>query len=142
MLRDSNSRILITQNHLKENISGFPGRMICLDSDWETISRGKDNDPAPLSEPHSLAYVIYTSGSTGKPKGVQIPHKALVNFLYSMQKEPGLTPEDTVLSVTTMSFDIFGLELFLPLLFGGKAVIAERDDTLDGLPPRRHDRRT
>ena len=133
MLQDSNSRILITQNHLRENISGFPGRMICIDSDWETISREKDNNPAPLCEPDNLAYVIYTSGSTGKPKGVQIPHKALVNFLYSMQKEPGLTREDTVLSVTTMSFDIFGLELFLPLLFGGKVVIAERDDTLDGL---------
>ncbi|MGA2228491.1 MAG: amino acid adenylation domain-containing protein, partial [Syntrophobacteraceae bacterium] len=132
MLQDSNSRILITQSHLKGNID-FPGQMICIDSDWETISREKDNNPAPLCEPDNLAYVIYTSGSTGKPKGVQIPHRALVNFLYSMEKKPGLTREDIVLSVTTMSFDIFGLELFLPLLFGGKVVIAERDDTLDGL---------
>ena len=106
--------------------------MFCIDTDWKEISRNEATDPAKLSEADSLAYVIYTSGSTGKPKGVQIPHRALVNFLYSMQKEPGMTSQDTVLSVTTMSFDIFGLELFLPLLFGARVVIAERDDTLDG----------
>jgi non-ribosomal peptide synthetase component F len=106
--------------------------MICIDSDWETISKETANNPAPLAEPNNLPYVLYTSGSTGKPKGVQIPHRALVNLLYSMQKKPGLTSEDTVLSITTMSFDVFGLELFLPRLFGGRVVIAERDDTLDG----------
>ena len=76
--------------------------------------------------------MIYTSGSTGKPKGVQIPQGALVNFLCSMQREPGLTSEDTVLSVTTISFDIFGLELYLPLITGAKVVLVERDDAADG----------
>src|SRR5207302_9919396 len=84
--------------------------------------------------PHNLAYVLYTSGSTGKPKGVEIPHSALVNFLLSMQRAPGFTATDTILAVTTLSFDIAGLELFLPLISGGRVVIASRDDTLD---PRR-----
>jgi amino acid adenylation domain-containing protein len=133
MIQDSDSKILITQRHLKENISDFSGQMICIDSDWGKISNGNASNPTMDSGPDNLAYVIYTSGSTGTPKGVQIPNRALVNFLYSMRREPGLSEEDAVLSVTTMSFDIFGLELFLPLLFGARVIIAERDDTLDGL---------
>src|SRR5205085_11117167 len=81
--------------------------------------------------PHNLAYVLYTSGSTGKPKGVEIPHAAIVNFLLSMQRAPGFTAADTILAVTTLSFDIAALELFLPLATGGRVVIAGRDDTLD-----------
>jgi amino acid adenylation domain-containing protein len=132
MLKDSSAGILITQKDLSGNIEEFSGEKICIDSDWDKISRESTGNPALLSGPEHLAYVIYTSGSTGKPKGVQIPHKALVNFLYSMMREPGMTAADTVLSVTTMSFDIFGLELYLPLLSGARVVIAERVDTLDG----------
>ncbi|MEW6406470.1 MAG: amino acid adenylation domain-containing protein, partial [Chloroflexota bacterium] len=78
-----------------------------------------------------LAYVLYTSGSTGKPKGVMIPHQALVNFLWSMQKQPGLKPTDTLLAVTTLSFDIAGLELYLPLVTGAKVVIADKETASD-----------
>ena len=132
MLQDSNSRILITQSHLQGNVGEFSGEVIYIDSDWDRISKEKDTNPKLPAGPSDLAYVIYTSGSTGKPKGVQIPHRALVNFLCSMRAEPGLKSTDTLLSVTTMSFDIFGLELFLPLITGAKVVIAEQDDTLDG----------
>jgi amino acid adenylation domain-containing protein len=79
-----------------------------------------------------VAYVIYTSGSTGKPKGVQIPHAGALNFLLAMQREPGLTAEDTVCAITTLSFDISVLELLLPLITGAKAVIAERAVAADG----------
>ena len=84
-------------------------------------------------DPESLAYIIYTSGSTGLPKGVQVSHRALVNFLWSMAHEPGLTSNDTILAVTTLSFDIAGLELFLPLIVGGKIALANRDTATDGL---------
>jgi amino acid adenylation domain-containing protein len=80
----------------------------------------------------SLAYVIYTSGSTGKPKGVEIPHSAVVNLLTSMARTPGLEAADVFYAVTTISFDIAGLELFLPLIVGAKVVIAERDAVIDG----------
>jgi acyl-coenzyme A synthetase/AMP-(fatty) acid ligase/acyl carrier protein len=76
--------------------------------------------------------VIYTSGSTGKPKGVEIPHRAVVNLLSSMRKKPGLDSRDTFVAVTTLSFDIAGLELFLPLCVGAKLVIASREVAADG----------
>ena len=78
--------------------------------------------------PEDLAYVIFTSGSTGRPKGVRIPHRAVVNFLNSMRREPGLSPEDVLLSVTTLSFDIPGSEIFLPLTTGAETVIADARD--------------
>ena len=79
-----------------------------------------------------LAYTIFTSGSTGRPKGVQVPHRALVSFLLSMAERPGLKPEDTLLAVTTLSFDIAALELLLPLIVGARVVIADRETASDG----------
>ncbi|RFB75519.1 non-ribosomal peptide synthetase/type I polyketide synthase [Methylovirgula sp. 4M-Z18] len=85
-----------------------------------------------------LAYVIYTSGSTGTPKGVEISHRALVNLLSSMAREPGCGAEDVLFAVTTISFDIAGLELFLPMMVGGTLVVATNEDLADGvhLPQR------
>ena len=78
------------------------------------------------------AYVIYTSGSTGQPKGVAVPHGAVANFLQSMRREPGLTADDVLVAVTTLSFDIAVLELMLPLAVGAEVVIASRDVALNG----------
>lgn len=83
-------------------------------------------------DPMGAAYVIYTSGSTGKPKGVVVPHRAVVNFLNSMAREPGLSALDRLVAVTTTSFDIAVLELFLPLTAGAQVIIADRDTVLDG----------
>ena len=79
----------------------------------------------------SLAYVIYTSGSTGKPKGVAVTHRNVVNFLNSMAETPGIEKNDTLLAVTTLSFDISILELFLPLFQGATVYVATRDDAMD-----------
>ena len=87
--------------------------------------------PSP-SQGENLAYVIYTSGSTGNPKGVQISHRALVNLLCSMRKEPGLSQGDTLAAVTTLCFDIAGLELWLPLICGARVAIVSRDVAADG----------
>ncbi|MBL8520445.1 MAG: amino acid adenylation domain-containing protein [Betaproteobacteria bacterium] len=78
------------------------------------------------------AYVIFTSGSTGRPKGVVVPHRAAVNFLTSMSRQPGLAAADRLLAVTTLSFDISVLELFLPLTVGAEVVIATREQSQDG----------
>lgn len=80
----------------------------------------------------STAYVIFTSGSTGTPKGVAISHRSLTNFLLSMAREPGFTADDVIVAVTTISFDIAGLELYLPLVVGGSVVIADRAEVDDG----------
>ena len=94
-----------------------------------------DGDPSihrPKTSPDSLAYVIYTSGSTGRPKGVMVPHGGVVNFLASMRRAPGLTADDALLAVTTASFDISVLELFLPLTTGARVVLADRETAADG----------
>jgi amino acid adenylation domain-containing protein len=132
MLEDCNAGLLLTQKELSDNIKDFSGVKVSIDADWNKIAEEDSSDLVIQANSENLAYIIYTSGSTGKPKGVQISHQALNNFLYSMMETPGATPQDTILSVTTMSFDIFGLELFMPLLNGGRVVIAEREDTLDG----------
>ena len=79
-----------------------------------------------------LACVIYTSGSSGTPKGVEVPHRSLVNLLCAMTSRPGIAPTDVLLAVTTISFDISGLELFLPLTVGARVVIAARAAVADG----------
>ena len=94
---------------------------------------GSDASPGVPLRPDHLAYVIYTSGSTGRPKGVQIPHGALSNFLDSMAERPGFDADDVLVAVTTLSFDIAGLEIFLPLIRGGRVVIAPSEVAIDGV---------
>ena len=89
-------------------------------------------DAQPLPHPEQLAYTIFTSGSTGIPKGVQISRRAFANFLQSMMEITGLSAKDKLLAVTTLGFDIAGLELFLPLLVGGQVVMASYDASRDG----------
>ncbi|BAZ25556.1 amino acid adenylation domain-containing protein [Kalymmatonema gypsitolerans NIES-4073] len=109
-----------------------PLQVVCIDTDWQSIATHSTENPAPCSTVDHLAYVIYTSGSTGKPKGVQIPHGAVVNFLTSMQRQPGLTQADVVLAVTTISFDIATLELYLPLITGARIDLVTREVASDG----------
>lgn len=113
--------------------AGEEVRVIRLDTDGDAI---KEQSDAPLedlpSDTEAPAYVIFTSGSTGTPKGVEVSHRALINFLTSMAREPGFTKDDTIVAVTTVSFDIAGLELYLPLVTGGKVVIADRAQVQDG----------
>jgi amino acid adenylation domain-containing protein len=80
----------------------------------------------------SSCYVLFTSGSTGKPKGVEVSHENVLNFLKSMSKKPGLTNTDCLLSVTTFSFDISVLEIFLPLMEGATVYLANEEQVIDG----------
>ncbi|MGN6704749.1 MAG: amino acid adenylation domain-containing protein [Rhodanobacter sp.] len=82
----------------------------------------------PVVHGDDTAYVLYTSGSTGKPKGVAVLHRNLVNFMLAMAREPGLARDDTMCAATTLSFDIAGLELYLPLTVGGRVVIATDEE--------------
>ena len=133
MLQDSQMSLMLTRQSLLESVPGHASRTICLDTQWEEISRESGQNPANCIDPEDLAYVIYTSGSTGRPKGVQIPHRALANCLTSMQREPGLTAEDRLLAVTTLSFDIAALELFLPLCVGARLILVSREIAADGV---------
>ncbi len=133
MLDDSKAPLLLTRATEKERLGELPAtvRAICLDTDWRLICEERDDEMPVKTTPENLAYVIYTSGSTGWPKGVQIPHRAVVNFLHSMQREPGMTSADTLLAVTSISFDIAGLEIFLPLTTGARVVLASAEEIFD-----------
>ncbi|MBI6899466.1 amino acid adenylation domain-containing protein [Pseudomonas putida] len=122
MMEDSGIALLLTQSGLLQRLPIPPQvHSLCLDRPLPA-EYGEDN-PRQLALPENLAYVIYTSGSTGKPKGVTIRHEALVNFLCSMARQPGIDASDKVLSLTSLSFDIAGLELYLPLLRGASVVL-------------------
>ncbi len=133
ILEDAQVPVLLTQIFLLEAMPKNKAKVVCLDADWQKVAQQSQENLFSELTTESLAYVIYTSGSTGKPKGVQIPHSALSNFLYSMQQTPGLTQHDTLLAVTTYSFDIAALELFLPIIVGGRLVIASREIASDGI---------
>ncbi|MGD2116052.1 MAG: amino acid adenylation domain-containing protein, partial [Acidobacteriota bacterium] len=140
MVEASGLPLLVIQAELEEKLPEVARSrtVVRIDADRARIGAAPSRDdragerrslPVP---PESLAYVIYTSGSTGKPKGVQVEHRSVVNFLRSMAREPGFGADDALLAVTTLSFDIAGLELYLPLTVGGRVVIAGRDTAQAG----------
>ncbi len=146
MVKDGDCRVILTQRALREKLKD-----ICQQAPVDTMFF--EDIPAPAaggtssarsksgarsrtakvrsSSPIALAYTMYTSGSTGKPKGVMIPHRALTNFLLSMREKLSFGERDSLLAVTTYSFDIAGLELYLPLISGGHCVICDAEVTRD-----------
>ncbi|HXB57699.1 MAG TPA: amino acid adenylation domain-containing protein [Vicinamibacteria bacterium] len=130
MLEDSGARVLLTEEPLLRLLPSNSAQVLCLDS---PAPRNKSEavDLLPV-DPDQLAYVIYTSGSTGRPKGVQVSHRSLSNFLDAMAERPGLAPSDVLLSVTTLSFDIAGLELYLPLVTGARVEMVSREAATNG----------
>jgi len=133
MIEDSELAVLLTQESLLAELPSTQAKMIVLDAEWDLISRNSTENFANAATADNLAYVIYTSGSTGKSKGVEVGHRALTNFLFSVQQEPGLSPDDVLLAVTTLSFDIAGLEIYLPLISGARVVIVESEVAADGI---------
>jgi amino acid adenylation domain-containing protein len=150
MLQDAQVSILITQEKFVEEsgwrpvlsdaegmedssrrspVLGF--RLVCLDRDWPLIGQQSEENLEKRAKAQNLAYVIYTSGSTGTPKSVQIEHRSVVNCLHSIRQAVELIPSDAFLALTTISFDIAALELFLPLTTGAKLVLPSRDEVLD-----------
>jgi amino acid adenylation domain-containing protein len=132
VLEDAQVSVVLTETALAPTLPDTSATVICLDEAIPTLGSYPTTTPETSVSPDNLAYVIYTSGSTGRPKGVQIIHQAVMNFLTSMCREPGVTAADTVLAVTTLSFDIAVLELFAPLCVGAKTVIVSRDVATDG----------
>ncbi|AGP41601.1 hypothetical protein SCE1572_48190 [Sorangium cellulosum So0157-2] len=132
MLEDARLPLLVTQERLLHALPDTGARAICLDRDWSAIAGEPDRDPTPLLDEESLAYVIYTSGSTGRPKGVMVRHGGVTNFLLSMKEHLSPPGDVVVLATTSISFDIAVLELFLPLLVGGRVELVRREDAADG----------
>jgi amino acid adenylation domain-containing protein len=132
ILGEARVAALITDSDQNTSLVGNGVAIINFQRDQNLIATAPSVKAATTFGPMDLAYVIYTSGSTGQPKGVEITHRSVVNLLCSMAKSPGLTRSDVLFAVTTISFDIAALELFLPLIVGAKVVIAARETVMDG----------
>ena len=130
ILEDARPALLLTQPFLVDALPDSDVKLVFCDDGNDSAVTGPKVAPTHMSG-DDLAYVIYTSGSTGRPKGVEIPHRATVNLLSSIKQKPGCGAADALLAVTTLSFDIAALELFTPLLSGGRVIIAKRDDVSD-----------
>lgn len=130
VLGDSDATAIITD---AASIGSLPWTSVpVLRVDQLTEFSGDSAYELAAIDHESLAYVLYTSGSTGRPKGVMVPHRALSNFLHSMAQRPGLNAGDAIVAVTTLSFDIAGLELWLPLVVGARIELASRETAADG----------
>jgi amino acid adenylation domain-containing protein len=132
VLEDARAGVLLTQGSPGEVSPPVGARVVDVGACAAELSRLPRENPSRVAGPDNLAYVIYTSGSTGRPKGVQIVHRAVVNFLHSMARRPGLSSGDVLAAVTTLSFDIAVLELMLPLSVGARVVLVERETATDG----------
>lgn len=132
MICDAQLSVIVTQETLVSSLASFPTGLVTLDDAKHFSTEFKIKHPRRGSS-DSLAYVIYTSGSTGQPKGVQIEHRSVVNLLTSVARTTGISADDSLLAVTTFSFDIAALEIFLPLITGGKLIVSSREVTADGL---------
>lgn len=135
MLQSSGARIIVTQVALQEKMAASASTVIAIDAPLSGSVALAQNVPSPVADVSSrnLAYVIFTSGSTGTPKGVMVEHRSVVNFLTSMQRAPGIAATDRLLAVTTISFDIAALEIFLPLVSGAQVVLASRAAAADAV---------
>ena len=129
MLKNSNSKLLLTQEHLHD-ITDFKN-CVYIDLSNDSIYSLPNDNLNHTNTPEDLAYVIYTSGSTGLPKGVMLKQRNIVNFVYAIMKDFGFTYKDTIVSITTFSFDIFVLESLLPILNGLKTVITSEEEQTD-----------
>ena len=131
MLEDSQASFLLTTQELSTSLPNS-SKTILIEDILSALEQYPITPISLIVPQTATAYMMYTSGSTGKPKGVTVTHKNLVNFLYSMALEPGINEEDKLLSITTISFDIAGLELFLPLIKGATVVFADYETIRDG----------
>jgi amino acid adenylation domain-containing protein len=131
MLEDSSAKILLTSARYKNHYAGNTIEIL-IEEALEKSAEYSIDEPNTSITGNDLAYILYTSGSTGKPKGVQIRHHSLVNLFLGMQKKPGISSSDITLAVATISFDIAGVDIYLPLVTGAQIIIADALTAKDG----------
>jgi natural product biosynthesis luciferase-like monooxygenase protein/amino acid adenylation domain-containing protein len=142
MLEDSGARVLVTRRRLQDAFTGIGATVLCVDGDELGIAEEPRSRPAVAVGWDCPAYVIYTSGSTGRPKGVVVLHRNLTGFLAAMDGPVGSDRPGTWLALTTISFDISGLELFWTLTRGFRVVVQSEEDTGNAAANRRASSRT
>lgn len=118
MLEDTGAPVLLTQARLAERLPRSSGIVLCIDADWDRVSREDTANPVEGARPQDLAYMMYTSGSTGKPKGALNVHRGICNRILWMCDQLGLLPSEGVLNKTPLSFDVAIWEIFFLSLWG------------------------
>jgi natural product biosynthesis luciferase-like monooxygenase protein len=121
VIADARMSVIVTERGLVKHLPPAVARLVCLDSD-AYLSQHED-EPLSAVVSDNVAYVIYTSGSTGEPKGVMVSHRNVVNFFRGMDEKIGCHESDTMLALTSISFDISVLELFWAMLRGAKVIL-------------------
>ena len=132
ILEDANPKLLVTQASLADELPEHSAAVVLLDADAPLIDAVPEHATQVPVKPSDLAYVMFTSGSTGRPKGVAVSHGSVANLLRAIAREPGFSARDGILAVTTLSFDIAGVDVYLPLTVGGRVILATREDASDG----------
>ena len=133
MLRDARIPVLLTHEHLADELPVQRELLVLLDAEWDTlIATQPEHAPEVPVLPDNLAYVIYTSGSTGTPKGTLLHHRGLCNTALASIRTHALTPADRVLQFAAFSFDTSVSDIFRTLLGGARLVLASRDELLPG----------
>ena len=132
MLGDAQAALLICDEQVVADNADAHGAALTL---RQLLRRGKESTTtnAHVTPPDATAYLMYTSGSTGKPKAVRVSRRNLTNLLVDMTARTGITQQDVLLAVTTLSFDISLLELFMPLIAGAEIGIADAETAADPL---------
>src|SRR5262249_1441869 len=105
-LEDAQVPVILTKQALLASLPEHSTQVCCLDSDWARITAESTANADVAVTPEDLMYVIFTSGSTGRPKGVQVPHRAVVNLLTSMQSELETTEKDVLVALASFAFDM------------------------------------
>ncbi|NER29541.1 MAG: amino acid adenylation domain-containing protein, partial [Symploca sp. SIO1C4] len=123
MLQDAQLSVIITQQQLVESLQQHQARVLCLDTDKETIAQHSQSNPKNTATANNLAYVIYTSGSTGKPKGVLVNHSNVLRLFAATDSWYHFNPQDVWTLFHSYAFDFSVWEVWGALLYGGKLVI-------------------
>jgi amino acid adenylation domain-containing protein len=132
MLADAGAEVVLTEQHLRERLPPNPGRVISIDTDWDSIAAESAENSAGMVTAENLAVIIYTSGSTGRPKGVGLPHRGLCNrLLWGKRDLYRFTPEDSLLQIFSFSFDFALWDVFTTLICGARLVLTRPGGSRD-----------
>jgi len=127
MLKEAGVTVLLTQQHLKRDLSTDAIETVCPDSDWGLMAGQSDKNPNYEVEPGALAYIIYTSGSTGLPKGVKVRHSALTNYVWWAGQVYRRGERLSFPLYSSLAFDLTLTSIFTPLITGGRIVIYRKE---------------
>lgn len=128
LIENSDSKIFISKDRIAGQMGDFGNaETLYLDEGWENNYKAEQQSKRNI-HPDDICYMLFTSGSTGKPKGVMVRHISLVNFVLSAGKIIAYSPEKTMITVSSVSFDIFMVDAIIPLLTGMTVVVPTEDE--------------